>query len=345
MTSKLQWLEVMRGVAACWVLVYHANLSVTNFIDPGGGGHNLISNGYLSVDFFFVLSGFIIAYSSNRLLETGRGFADYARARIIRIYVPYLPVGIMMFLLYILWPNVSAANRSPGLLTSLTLLPSNSPPALSVAWTLVHEMIFYAMFSLFFFSRRALWGLLVLWAVSIGYCAWRGPSLARGLEYLLSPLNLCFLLGVAVYYLTHKGVAARVAIAAAVIGAVVVLFEAGQQQPPRWLVALGFSALIVGASSATAQRWNPRRWMIALGTASYSIYLSHGPVLSIAVRGFRRVLPDAGSPTALLVISVVALAAGLVYCFVYERHALVVVKRRWPRWNWCQYFVSFKRRM
>ncbi|MFC5489973.1 acyltransferase [Dokdonella soli] len=326
MTQKLQWLEVMRGVAACWVLVYHANQSVTNFIGPSGEPHVLISNGYLGVDFFFVLSGFIIAYSSNRLLETGRGLVDYARARIVRVYVPYLPIGTTMFMLYLVWPHLSAADRSPGLLTSLTLLPSNSPPALSVAWTLVHEIIFYALFSLFFLWRHALWSLLALWAISIGCYVWLGQPLARGLEYLLSPLNLCFLLGVAVYYLTRKGVAARVAIAAAVVGAVVVVFEASQQQPSRWLLALGFSALIVGASSATARCWNPRRWMMTLGAASYSIYLSHGPVLSIAVRGFRRILPDAGSLAALLVISVFSLAVGLVYCFIYERRALVVVR-------------------
>ena len=71
---------------------------------------------------------------------------DYFHARLIRIYVPYLPVGIGMYLVDMLLPGLSESDRSPGLLTSFTLLPSNSPPALSVAWTLVHELIFYGLF-------------------------------------------------------------------------------------------------------------------------------------------------------------------------------------------------------
>ncbi|MGQ4659015.1 acyltransferase family protein [Lysobacter sp. F6437] len=257
MAKKLQWLEAMRAVAACWVLVHHANQSVSAFVGPLGAGSVVIANGYLGVDFFFVLSGFIIALSSNRLLETGRGFGDYARARLIRIYVPYLPIGISMLLLYLLFPNLSAADRTPGVLTSLTLLPSVSPPALSVAWTLIHELLFYALFSLIFVSRKALWWLLVVWAALIVGQAWVGPPLSLGWKYLLSPLNLCFLLGVAVYYLTRNGVRAWAPVVGGIIGAVVLALEVGQPNPNRWLLALAFAGFIVCALSTWAQRWSP----------------------------------------------------------------------------------------
>lgn len=147
--KKLEWLEAMRGLAALWVLMLHGYLAAKDF--AGFRGAQVLANGYLGVDFFFVLSGFIIAASSQALVLAGRGLREYASARMIRIYVPYLPIGVAMLALYALLPEVSrGARQSLSVLSSITLLPSDAPPALNVAWTLVHEVLFYTLFSLFF---------------------------------------------------------------------------------------------------------------------------------------------------------------------------------------------------
>jgi peptidoglycan/LPS O-acetylase OafA/YrhL len=197
--KKLEWLEAMRGLAACWVLLTHAHLAAKHFAGLSGTHWQFAVNGYLGVDFFFVLSGFIIAVSSQSLLDTGRGFRDYVTARAIRIYVPYLPVGVAVLIGYALLPGLSQGSREPSsLLTSLTLLPDSAPPALSVAWTLVHELIFYALFSLFFVSRRVVASFLILWAAGITLVWANGTDVGRLLGYFLSPLNLCFVLGVTI---------------------------------------------------------------------------------------------------------------------------------------------------
>jgi peptidoglycan/LPS O-acetylase OafA/YrhL len=56
----LHKLESLRGVAACMVVLYHSPFNY------GDGDVSFISNSYLFVDFFFVLSGFVmsLAYSS-----------------------------------------------------------------------------------------------------------------------------------------------------------------------------------------------------------------------------------------------------------------------------------------
>lgn len=317
----------MRALAACWVLVHHANQSVSAFIGPLGANSAVIANGYLGVDFFFVLSGFIIAFSSQRLLETGRGLGDYARSRLIRIYVPYLPVGIGVLLLYLLLPGLSAADRSPGLLTSLTLLPTDKPPALSVAWTLIHEMLFYALYSLIFISRRLLWVLLAAWAGLIAYHALDGQPLQSALRYVLSPLNLCFLLGVVVYYLTRRGVTTIVAVVGGVGGILILAFEANQISPERWLSALGFAGFIVCALSPWAKRLSPGRSVLFVGVASYSIYLVHNPILSATIRLVNRFLPGIAPLAAFSLIAVAALLAGLAYYYFYERHGLRLARK------------------
>lgn len=318
----------MRALAACWVLCHHANQYVGYFYAPMGIVAPLLENGYLGVDFFFVLSGFIIALSSQRLRDSGRDAADYAGARLIRIYVPYLPIGVGMLALLLLFPGLSTLQRSPGVLTSLTLLPSAELPALSVAWTLVHEMLFYALFGLYFISTRLLWAVLATWGTGIVVAWASGYAPELPLKYLLAPVNLCFLLGVGVYYLVRSGVGKGVALAGAAFGIAAVLAEAWRPEPERWLLALGFAGLIVCASSPWAQRRQPGRWLIVAGAASYSIYLVHTPVLGVLARSLAGALPDATPVAAFFLIAVPALLAGLAYYALYERHALVRA-RRW----------------
>jgi hypothetical protein len=325
--QRLLWLEVMRGLAACWVLLGHARLSTEHFGGALPFDATFVGNGHLGVEFFFVLSGFIIAYSGFRLLESGRGLADYARARSIRIYVPYLPVGVAMLLLYAAFPDVSASVREPGVLSSLTLLPSGRPPALSVAWTLIHEVVFYALFATVFVSRRLLAATLLAWTAAIGWVAWHDIPYGFAWKYLVSPINLCFLAGVGTYFLVRRGIPAGAGLAAGLAGALAVGVCAFDPEPRRWLVTLGFCGLVIAAAGSFAGRVVPAKPLVLLGAASYAIYLVHNPALSAASRAFARI--DGLAPGAFYaLVATVALAAGLAYYLFYERHALDAVRAR-----------------
>lgn len=328
-TQRLEWLEVMRGLAACWVLVHHAMQSAGHFlglnIDNASG--RLLGNGYLGVDFFFVLSGFIIAFATRRLLVRGGGVGDYFQARLLRIYVPYLPVGIGMYLLYLALPAMSEGGRTPGFLTSMTLLPSDSPAALSVAWTLVHEMIFYVAFSLVFVSRRVLWIALALWAIAIGLAWFLGGEYSRAWNYFLSPLNLYFLLGVLIHKASrHVRLGGGVVVLLALVGASIVGIQAWQMTPDRGWVGVGFGLLVLAAASPASGRLAPARLLVMIGAASYAIYLVHNPLLSIAARVAARV--DLDGVEGLIAISTAALLGGLLYWRLYEQPALAAI-RRW----------------
>jgi peptidoglycan/LPS O-acetylase OafA/YrhL len=332
--GKLEWLEVMRGVAAVWVLMHHGVFSVSHFIGPLGEVP-LISNGYLGVDFFFVLSGFIITFSSHRLLESGKGAREYLWARLVRIYVPYLPVGVGMYVLYVLFPGVSEGDRPwPSVLTTLTLLPSNAPPALSVAWTLVHEMIFYTIFWLWFVSLKLFWAMMVLWVTVIVGVYINGTELNQFGAYFLSPSNLSFVLGVGICMFMRKVTVSRsMGVLCGLFGALMVGLQVNTISPDRTWVALGFGLLVVAAASSAASGLCAWRWLLTLGTGSYAVYLVHDPVLSIAVRGVRMIFPNVSPLPGLVVVSAIALLAGLVYSWAYEQNAVRVV-RRWIGSPW-----------
>ncbi len=86
----------MRGLAALWVMLFHIDVSLF-YRDMGAlvsrDATGLVSKGYLWVDFFFILSGFIIAHVyADALAAPGKGRAvlDYLWARLARIYPLHL---------------------------------------------------------------------------------------------------------------------------------------------------------------------------------------------------------------------------------------------------------------
>lgn len=320
-TAKFQWLQVMRGIAAIWVVVYHANNLNGVFLRPLAR-IPFIENGVLGVDFFFILSGFIIASSSHSLIERGEGLKDYALARLTRIYVPYFPIGVGIFMLYAALPSVSAADRQVGLLSTLTLLPTDLPPALNVAWTLVHEVIFYAIFSLIFISRRLLWSTLLCWGLLIVARLFTGGDMGSFESYFLSPQNLDFLLGVAIFCVDRDRMTARASVLAAGAGLVVVLTAAICDDPNRVAVSLGFGLLVTAAASPSGAGSRAWRLPLSLGSASYAIYLTHNPVLSILVRAIRIVDPAINSWLVVLAMSATAVSIGIAYWWYFELRAL-----------------------
>lgn len=318
---RLEWLEAMRGLAALWVVTHHASQAAHNFL--GTKSVPVFVNGVLGVDFFFVLSGFIIAISSQALRESGRGLRDYVTARAIRIYVPYLPIGVAMVGLYILLPGLSQGTRTPGLLTSVSLLPSTAPPALSVAWTLVHEILFYALFALFFVSRRLLVIVLAAWVGVILYVWAAQIQLTILSSYFLAPLNLCFVIGVVLAYVTRNGVSNHLACILAVAGVMLVGWQAIKVQPDHITVVTGFACLVCSSRAEWAMNVSPGRVLLLFGAASYAVYLVHNPVQSAVVRAVEGIDPTFG----FWVLVSAGAGAGVAYHLLYEQHALRYARR------------------
>lgn len=125
-------LQLLRALAAIAVVVFHFGLMPPTSLQ--------FTAGAAGVDLFFVLSGFIIAYSSSR---DARHFLARRLIRIIPAYWIATILAALFTLQAMAWHDASA-----WLIQSLFYLPGpqGRPALIFVAWTLVYELAFYVIY-------------------------------------------------------------------------------------------------------------------------------------------------------------------------------------------------------
>jgi len=136
--GRLSQLEGLRGMAAVAVMLFHAELV---FKTDGPFGR-----GYLFVDLFFLLSGFVLAVSTERKLNTGVGPAVFLKARYLRL-LPLAAVGTLVAAVRALSLGLfEPAAFAMALALDLAMIPNLSgagmlyrfnPPQ----WTLFYELV------------------------------------------------------------------------------------------------------------------------------------------------------------------------------------------------------------
>lgn len=327
-------LQIGRALAALAVVATHAAMA-TQALFPAmpALAYTVFRLGFLGVDYFFVLSGFIIAHATASMQSHTADCRRYTQARLIRIYVPYLPISLAMVAAFSLVPSLSMGTGNDySLLGSLLLTPSNAMPALTVARTLQHEMVFYVLFGLclFMLKRRSL---IFLWALpmAIGLLF----ALPPWLEILVGVINVEFLLGMAAHALYRDGRCyayrhgilllgiATLALACAIIGNGAFIAHW------RLLAGLGFALMVLGLTlMERTVDFGRFRVLVFLGAASYAVYLVHNPAMSVLLR------LGAFQPhwvVALGFFVVVSTAAGVAYHWLIERPLMRYVRTRLGR--------------
>jgi peptidoglycan/LPS O-acetylase OafA/YrhL len=226
MKAHYQVLDGLRGTAALAVIVFH----IFELITPDWA-HNPLPHGYLAVDFFYALSGFVLGYAYDDRLAAHApaklklGFLGFVKRRLIRLH-PMVPVAVTGGLVcYLCDPNVGetqtlgaglafgAVALAYGL--NLFLLPSPTLPnhwdethSLDApSWTLFWEYIANVFFVLWLHKiRRGLHValLIISGAALIATAACYKNSLGWGWGYdtlWVAPVRLAFpfLAGLLVY--------------------------------------------------------------------------------------------------------------------------------------------------
>jgi exopolysaccharide production protein ExoZ len=275
--ARLTGIEASRGIAAAIVVIYH----VARHLDKNYGMPALKGTfqfGHAGVDLFFVISGFIILHVHYRDIGHPARLGNYLRRRFTRV----MPIYWVALALTVLMGLGEGLPSFSDLAWSITLLPSNSALILDIAWTLRHEIVFYALFCTLILNPVAGIAIFGLWFASIvlgsltGFRADWLPGVLHG------NFNLGFFFGMAAAYALRRGWVAAprpillvgVALfAAAAVAEDLALFN-GFGDAGRIIYGLPAALIVLGTASADgAASITVPHFARVLGAASYSIYL------------------------------------------------------------------------
>jgi exopolysaccharide production protein ExoZ len=147
-TNKLNSLQILRALAALLVLLFHGQ-GVVKQVFHGNYFNQYFSMGKCGVDIFFVLSGFIIFYTNHKLIGKPSSFLGFIKKRLIRIYPIYWIVTLAILPAYLFVPSFGQGDelQTNVIIPSFLLVPGYRAPILVAGWTLIHELLFYLLFS------------------------------------------------------------------------------------------------------------------------------------------------------------------------------------------------------
>lgn len=314
---RFHTLDGMRGVAALVVSVYHYGQRA-NFPDFPG---------YLAVDLFFVLSGFVIALNYTDRLAAGLSLRAFAVARLQRLYPLYF-VGWFLGIGKQVIGKVAGFGQplplpmlATAALLNLFMLPLPSAemfPLNGPSWSLFFELAVNLIFAVGLWrapSQVILASMAVagIWLV----CSVGAPlylNIGWGLETATSGFArtvYSFGAGVLLFRHVNLGKRYRTPFALAPMVATVMLLLTIPPQAYRIVFELACIAIVFPILILAGLRWECPVWLErtcgVLGDISYPIYVSHWPLLAIAVPLLQRVF--AGHPALAGIAFAVAMIA------------------------------------
>ncbi|WP_394174847.1 acyltransferase family protein [Thalassotalea litorea] len=325
MTNKLDSLQVLRALAAFAVVFSHIPM---------------INRGEFGVDIFFVVSGFIICFITERDSD------NFILKRIFRVLPLYYVGTIGVFMIGTYVPALVSSEPGSGmeLVKSLLFIPYQNAsgeiaPVLKLGWTLNYEMFFYVVFALSLrlskIHASSICACLLVTLICMGQLL-NVDNLFY--QFYTDTILLEFIYGMAIYALWknthHWQVSKTLSYVSLGLTLAVVLSMFFIDRSGARFIYFGLPSVAV----VSLMLWGVKSirfplWLILLGDASYSLYLFH-PYL---VHGVDRLLfsMDTLTPGSALVATLVVIACGLlsiVSFYVLEKRSNLWLRNRFiPR--------------
>jgi exopolysaccharide production protein ExoZ len=308
-------LDAWRGFGAIWVVMAHACIPVIGTEYPELAKNPVFAFSLyarLALSMFFVISGYCIANAAVVARAKKGPMLYFVRARIRRVYPPYLIVSLLTVLLSLGMLVLMRYGLFKGSVIAqldffhrgfwyyfssitLTQILFRQTPMLIVFWSLCYEVGFYTIVALW------LWGTLRAKKPNLLYYGLHAVTLISlaWIAFLsipcLFPLDLWpeFGFGILVYHILSepKRIWPKICFAAAVVLAIsyYLIYRdhafPGQKPPPtqRFLFDAGYALALIWLYQVDQRlsRWRIVRGLAWLGVFSYSIYLTH--LLSLGI--------------------------------------------------------------
>ncbi|MEO6315698.1 MAG: acyltransferase [Chitinophagaceae bacterium] len=336
--NRIKVLDGFRGLAILLVVGYHY--------------YSFFSFGWVGVDLFFVLSGFLITGKLAVNAGSKNYYINFYRKRFLRIVPLYYLILIFFFLLVpMFWPSlitssyqqmikeqawywsfsVNFYNAIYGWTDSIIFVP-----LWSIACEIQYYLIWPLLCSLLFRKQQwAIGALIGLAAFALIFRLFAGGffSLQPEFRYVLLPARIdSFSIGALLYFFSkeakyhwmlHKGWLLAAACLTAAVAMMIVAKETwqfGSQMVSRYGYTMNalFWAGVMGATLQQARglvQFFQARWLVAAGKYSYGVYLLHVPVKVLVVKWFKNHAPAASIHGQLLLS--LLLTAGLAFLSYY----------------------------
>lgn len=327
-------LDSLRFLAASTVMFYHFHAW---YLSTKAQNHGLSRNAYLMVDFFFVLSGFVIHQTYSKRINNWAEYGDYLRRRLARIY----PLHLVTFLFMVavsasaLAGHVNVSHdgrfRLSAVLPNLVLVhawgiegwPVGPPSFNGPSWSISAEFGVYLVFPLMLVLQRRLrpllWFVFALSLIALGVFV----RSAAGLDaWTLATWDFgvfravpTFAMGMGISSLMQRRtfhVRSSIVYLAILLLAVSMHFDVGDT-----IIVLMFPPIIWLAANADAcggLRLLKSRLLVRLGEASYSIYLLHQCTALLILQPLHRLFhwTPVGMVVAVVVCGFVTLALSII---------------------------------
>jgi peptidoglycan/LPS O-acetylase OafA/YrhL len=294
-TKKLNSLQAYRAAAAIIVLFYHETQHFQKFFSESFLG-NVFEQGYLGVDYFFVLSGFIIPFTCWKMVGKKQYLGDYLRKRFVRIYPIYWVYLLGIIGLFLIVPHLVPNNDFFRLSTlpATFLLIFKHNAILTTSWSLSHEIFFYVMFGLLIFNRhflKIIWVIIGMALINMIFSLNDVYLFGKNsfTDTIFSSLNIEFCFGVVAFAVWDKLSvrAARIMFPLSLLLLITSqLFLVSNHYDyirDARVILFGIPAFLSLISVVKLERYTRMRIpgiFVLLGDASYTIYLIHRPILS-----------------------------------------------------------------
>ncbi|MFY7840965.1 MAG: acyltransferase family protein [Lacibacter sp.] len=294
--THFQLLDGLRGVAAVAVVVFHfMEIAVPDFTV------NFIAHGYLAVDFFFCLSGFVIAYAYDKRIA-GLSLWQFFKLRLIRLQ-PLVVIGAVLGLLTFLFDPFHNLYAAKGplqtilmFLSAALLIPYPSIPERynnlfymnAPVWSLFWEYIANIAYALLFWKMNrnmhkvllAAAALLLIWSafhyghLSTGWGADTYPG--GGIRVLFS-----FVAGMMVYRFNWiiKNKLSFPVLALMLLASFLLPFVESINKVTEPLLVIFYFPLLIALAAGTQVKPMYERICKFSGDISYPLYMIHYPFI------------------------------------------------------------------
>ena len=338
MREQLHGLTVLRGFAALWVALHHAFFGIEGVLAPQTSSivYNGLIRGWLGVDLFFILSGFIISYSTHGQagMKSLKGIFKFLFRRFARIYPAHIFV-LLLFVIIVGGAQLSGRFGDPqNIYTTQKLLEQvfllngigfTDPVGWNVpTWSVSSEFLAYLLFPLLTLALteiKSAGGAIVLITSILGTCvylAWNfnvGQKYMLGFEFTSIRVLSEFLLGMALYKLCSRIHRESLWIWLFCFGVGgIVLQGAIENSFYDFMYLVYFMALIWSMALAPIRRRVP--FFSLFGEISYSFYLIHSLIIILINQLIRSTSFAQSAPW--LSLSVFILISGVLAYFIFR---------------------------